>query len=137
MLAAEDLSLTVSTDQESGAHVLAGQGVLHLRRTRGVLRDDFGVETVESTLTAPLRETITRKMDVHYRHKKQTGGAGQFADVRIKVAPAARGEGFSFDQTIHGGSVPRNTSQPSNSVSRSKPMTWPRRDDTSGFSDPV
>ena len=107
-LASEDLSLSVSTDQETGAHVLAGQGVLHLRRAREVLAGDFGVETVEAALAPPLRETITRKMDVHYRHKKQTGGAGQFADVKLKVAPTSRGEGFSFDQAIHGGSVPRN-----------------------------
>ena len=107
-LASEDLSLSVSTDQETGAHVLAGQGVLHLRRAREVLVEDFGVETVEAALAPPLRETITRKMDVHYRHKKQTGGAGQFADVKLKVTPSSRGEGFTFDQTIHGGSVPRN-----------------------------
>ncbi|MFQ5566271.1 MAG: elongation factor G [Paracoccaceae bacterium] len=107
-LVSEDLSLTVSTDRETGAQVLAGQGVLHLRRAREVLAEDYGVETVEAATAPPLRETITRKMDVHFRHKKQTGGAGQFADVKLKVAPAPRGEGFSFDQTIHGGSVPRN-----------------------------
>ncbi|MGR3716783.1 MAG: elongation factor G [Thermohalobaculum sp.] len=107
-LASEDLSLTVSTDQETGAHVLAGQGVLHLRRAREVLAGDFGVETVEAALAPPLRETITRKTDVHFRHRKQSGGSGQFADVKLKVAPSARGEGFSFDQAIHGGSVPRN-----------------------------
>jgi elongation factor G len=107
-LASEDLSLTVSTDQETGAHVLAGQGVLHLRRARETLSGDFGVETAESALAPPLRETITRKADIHFRHRKQSGGSGQFADVKLKVAPAARGEGFSFEQTIHGGSVPRN-----------------------------
>jgi elongation factor G len=107
-LASEDLALTVSTDQETGAHVLAGQGVLHLRRARETLSGDFGVETAESALAPPLRETITRKADIHFRHRKQSGGSGQFADVKLKVAPAARGEGFSFEQTIHGGSVPRN-----------------------------
>jgi elongation factor G len=107
-LVSEDLSLTVSTDQETGAHVLAGQGVLHLRRARETLAGEFGVETTEVALAPPLRETITRKIDVHYRHKKQTGGAGQFADVKLTVAPSSRGEGFTFDQSIHGGSVPRN-----------------------------
>ena len=107
-LVSEDLSFSVSTDQETGAHVLAGQGVLHLRRAREVLAGDFGVETVEAALAPPLRETITRKMDVHFRHRKQSGGSGQFADVKLKVAPSSRGEGFSFDQAIHGGSVPRN-----------------------------
>jgi elongation factor G len=107
-LVSEDLSLTVSTDQESGAHVLAGQGVLHLRRAREAMAEEFGVETVEAAVAPQLRETITRKIDVHYRHKKQTGGAGQFADVKLTVKPGRRGDGFTFDQTIHGGSVPRN-----------------------------
>jgi elongation factor G len=107
-LASEDLSLTVSTDKESGAHVLAGQGVLHLRRARETMVEEFGVATVEAALAPQLRETITRKIDVHYRHKKQTGGAGQFADVKLTVKPGQRGDGFTFDQTIHGGSVPRN-----------------------------
>ncbi len=104
----EDPSLTAEHDSETGAHVLAGQGALHLRRARETLAEAFGVETGERPLTPPLRETITKPADVHYRHKKQTGGAGQFADVKLKVAPLPRGEGFQFDQTIHGGSVPRN-----------------------------
>ncbi len=107
-LASEDLSLSVSTDPETGAHVLSGQGVLHLRRAREVLANELGVETEEAPIAPELRETITQKADVHYRHKKQTGGAGQFADVKIKVEPAPRGTGFVFDETIHGGSVPKN-----------------------------
>jgi len=107
-LVVEDLSLTVSHDAETSAHVLAGQGTLHLRRARDALAEDLGVPTVEAAIAPTLRETITRPSDVHYRHKKQTGGAGQFADVKLKVSPAPRGEGFSFEQTIHGGSVPRN-----------------------------
>jgi len=104
----EDLSLSVSTDAETGAHVLSGQGALHLRRARDTMAEDLGVPTVEAAIAPELRETITKPADVHFRYKKQTGGAGQFADVRLKVAPSARGEGFSFEQTIHGGSVPRN-----------------------------
>ncbi len=104
----EDPSLTAEHDSETGAHVLAGQGALHLRRARETLAEAFGVETSERPLTPPLRETITKPADVHYRHKKQTGGAGQFADVKLKVAPLPRGEGFQFDQAIHGGSVPKN-----------------------------
>jgi elongation factor G len=107
-LVVEDLSLRVSTDAETGAHVLEGQGTLHLRRAREVMAEELGVATVEAPIAPTLRETITKPADVHYRHKKQTGGAGQFADVKLKVKPAARGEGFSFEQTIHGGSVPRN-----------------------------
>jgi elongation factor G len=107
-LVSEDLSLSVSTDPETGAHVLSGQGNLHLRRAREALTEDLGVPTVEAAIAPTLRETITRKAEVHYRHKKQTGGAGQFADVKLTVAPSSRGEGFTFDQTIHGGSVPKN-----------------------------
>jgi len=107
-LVSEDQSLTVSTDQETGAHVLAGQGTLHLRRAREAMADDLGVSTVEAAIAPTLRETITRKADVHFRHKKQTGGAGQFADVRLTVSPAPRGGGFTFSESIHGGSVPRN-----------------------------
>lgn len=107
-LVAEDLSLTAEHDDETGSHVLAGQGTLHLRRARQLLEDGYGVPTDERPVTPALRETITRPVDVHYRHKKQSGGAGQFADVKMTVGPVARGEGFRFEQTIHGGSVPKN-----------------------------
>jgi len=107
-LAAEDASLTAGHDTETGAHVLSGQGTLHLRHARAMLAGAFGVETEERALTPALRETITKKVDVHYRHKKQSGGAGQFADVKLIVGPVKRGEGFQFSQSIHGGSVPRN-----------------------------
>jgi elongation factor G len=107
-LAAEDASLTAGHDTETGAHVLSGQGSLHLRHARAMLAAVFGVETEERALTPALRETITKKVDVHYRHKKQSGGAGQFADVKLTVGPRKRGEGFEFSQSIHGGSVPRN-----------------------------
>lgn len=104
----EDPSLTAEHDAETGAHVLAGQGTLHLRRAREVLADVFGVETHERPVTPALRETITKSADIHYRHKKQSGGAGQFADVKITVKPAPRGSGFEFSESIHGGSVPKN-----------------------------
>ncbi|MEM1131146.1 MAG: elongation factor G [Pseudomonadota bacterium] len=104
----EDRSLTAEHDAETGAHVLAGQGILHLRNARTVLADIFGVETEERPVTPALRETITKAADVHYRHKKQSGGAGQFADVKLTVQPGARGSGFAFTEKIHGGSVPKN-----------------------------
>jgi len=107
-LVVEDLSLGVSTDRETGAHVLAGQGALHLRRARETMAEALSVPTVEVAIAPELRETITRKVDEHFRHKKQTGGAGQFADVKIYVEPAPRGEGFVFDEIIHGGTVPKN-----------------------------
>ncbi|MEM6623225.1 MAG: elongation factor G [Pseudomonadota bacterium] len=105
---AEDASLLLEHDTETGAFVLAGQGAQHLRHARDVLVETFGVPTVEREVTAPLRETMTKPADVHYRHKKQSGGAGQFADVKLTVAPTSRGDGFVFNETIHGGSVPKN-----------------------------
>ena len=107
-IAAEDLSLTVVHDQESGSIVLETLGAQHLRRVQRELVELFGVETEESPAPASYRETITRKADVHFRHKKQSGGAGQFADVKLTVEPAPRGDGFEFTESIHGGAVPRN-----------------------------
>ena len=107
-LVAEDGSLSSGHDPETGAHVLSGQGSLHLRRARETLAEAYSVEVEERAVTPALRETITRKVDVHYRHKKQSGGAGQFADVKLTVGPRARGTGFAFTESIHGGSVPKN-----------------------------
>ncbi len=106
-LASDDPSVTVSHDSETGAQVLACQGGQHLKRARSVLAEVFGVETEEADVSPTYRETITRSLNTHYRHKKQSGGAGQFADVKLTVAPNPRGSDFSFDQKIHGGSVPR------------------------------
>ena len=107
-LVSEDRSLTAGHDAETGAHVLSGQGALHLRRARETLEEVYGVPTEERPVTPALRETITKKVDVHYRHKKQSGGAGQFADVKMTIGPMARGGGFEFSESIHGGSVPKN-----------------------------
>ena len=107
-IAMEDPSLVVEHDQESGQIVAGTQGAQHLRRIQRTLAEVFGVETETGPISASYQETITRKADIHYRHKKQSGGAGQFADVKMTVEPATRGEGFSFTETIHGGSVPRN-----------------------------
>ena len=107
-IAAEDLSLTVIHDQEGGQIILGTQGSQHLRRVQQTLSDVFGVETDTGPFVAHYRETIAQKADVHFRHKKQSGGAGQFADVKLTVSPAPRGDGFAFSETIHGGSVPRN-----------------------------
>lgn len=104
----EDPSLAVIHDQESGQIVLGTQGNQHLRRIQKKLEETFDIGTEAESVIASYRETISSNADVHFRHKKQSGGAGQFADVRLTVAPASRGEGFSFDETIHGGSVPRN-----------------------------
>ncbi len=106
-IAGEDTGLTVSQDPESGAQVVGVQGALHLRRLRENLAEVFGVEAEDYPVATAFRETISRRVETHYRHKKQSGGAGQFADVKLTVAPSDRSEGFLFDQTVKGGAVPR------------------------------
>lgn len=107
-LAETDPALVVSSDEGSGRPVLATQGPLHLRRILGRLASDFGVPVSESPIPPALRETIQRGTEIHHRHRKQSGGAGQFADVVIAVGPQARGAGFAFVETVKGGAVPRN-----------------------------
>ncbi|MDE0111498.1 MAG: elongation factor G, partial [Albidovulum sp.] len=104
----EDPSIAVIHDQETGQIVLGTQGNQHLRRIQRKLEETFDIGTEAEPVIASYRETISANADVHFRHKKQSGGAGQFADVRLTVAPAPRGEGFSFTESIHGGAVPRN-----------------------------
>jgi len=107
-IAAEDISVQVDHDRETGQIIVGVQGSQHLRRIQRILSEVFGVETEAAPVAASYRETVTRRADIHYRHKKQSGGAGQFADVKLTVEPAERGEGFAFRETIHGGAVPRN-----------------------------
>lgn len=103
-----DPMLTVRADDETGKTILCVQGPLHLRRVLSTLTDDFGVP-VEATVPQPVwRETISRRAEVQYRHRKQSGGAGQFADVSLVLTPRARGDGFAFDEVVKGGAVPRN-----------------------------
>ncbi len=107
-LAEDDAGLSVGADGEGGGWRVEVQGPLHLRAVRQTLAEVFGVETEERPVTPPWRETIARDAEVHHRHRKQTGGAGQYADVRLTVAPAPRGAGFVFEETVKGGAVPRN-----------------------------
>ena len=103
----EDPGLTVSHDPENHQVLVSGLGEGHVRLAIERLRRRFGVEiTVEPPLT-PYRETISAGATQRGRHKKQTGGHGQFADVTIEVKPRARGEGFAFASKITGGAVPR------------------------------
>jgi elongation factor G len=103
-----DPALGLSADEASGRPVLATQGPLHMRRVLGRIAGDFGVPVQETPVPPALREAIRRGTEVHHRHRKQTGGAGQFADVVIAFRPEARGAGFSFSETVKGGTVPRN-----------------------------
>lgn len=103
-----DPGLVVSQDAKSGNPVLATQGPLHLRRLLAKIADDFGVAVEEGAVPPALRETIRRGTEVHHRHRKQTGGAGQFADIVVELKAAARGSGFAFTESVKGGAVPKN-----------------------------
>ena len=106
-LAAEDPSFRVSTDQESGQTILKGMGELHLDIKVDILRRTYKVDANVGAPQVAYRETITKKAEVDYTHKKQTGGTGQFARVKIVVQPNDQGAGFAFESKIVGGAVPK------------------------------
>ena len=105
-LAAEDPSFRVSSDIESGQTIMRGMGELHLDILVDRLKREFKVEANIGAPQVAYRETITKEVEIDYTHKKQSGGSGQFARVKIKFAPLAEG-GFEFNSSIVGGSVPR------------------------------
>jgi elongation factor G len=102
-----DPSLRLELDKETGQTILRGMGELHLEITIDRIRTEFGVEAVVGRPQVAYRETITSKIEHVYTHKKQTGGSGQFAEVKMIFEPQERGEGFKFVDAIVGGSVPR------------------------------
>lgn len=103
-----DPYLRVEQDAASGHSVLRVQGPMHLRRVLEHLETDFGLAVKAAKRPAQWKETIATGCTHSYRHRKQSGGAGQFADVTIQVVPRGRGEGFRFDEAVKGGAVPRN-----------------------------
>jgi elongation factor G len=105
MLHAEDPSFVVVVDPELHQTVVSGQGELHLAVIIKRLKDRFGVEVLEEKTRIPYRETITGKADEKYRHKKQSGGAGQFAEVWMRIEPLPRGTGFEFENKVTGGHI--------------------------------
>jgi len=101
----EDPSFTVEVNPELRQTIIAGQGELHLDVIIKRLKEKFGVDVDVQKPRIPYRETITGKADEKYRHKKQTGGAGQFAEVWMKVEPLPRGAGFEFENQVVGGAI--------------------------------
>src|SRR5467141_65887 len=106
-LVAEDPSFRVSTDQESGQTILKGMGELHLDIKVDILKRTYDVAANIGAPQVAYREKITRRVEHDYVHKKQTGGHGQFARVKIVAEPNEPGKGFEFENEIVGGSVPK------------------------------
>jgi elongation factor G len=106
-LAAEDPSFRVSTDHESGQTILKGMGELHLDIKVDILRRTYKVDANIGAPQVAFRERVTKRAEVDYTHKKQTGGTGQFARVNFVVEPNEAGKGYEFESKVVGGSVPK------------------------------
>jgi elongation factor G len=108
-LAEEDPTLKLDRDQSTAEIILSGTGQIHIENTRDKLKRKFGVEISLKTPKIPYRETIkSKKEKIVYRHKKQSGGRGQFAEVHFDIFPLKKGEGFVFEEALTGMNVPRN-----------------------------
>jgi elongation factor G len=105
-LQAEDPCLRVEHNAQTNETVIRGLGDLHMRVILEQLKDRYNVEVDTQPPSIPYRETISAHAEAQYRHKKQTGGAGQFGEVMIKVDPLPRGEGFKFVDEVKGGVIP-------------------------------
>ena len=106
-LAAEDPSFRVETDIESGQTIMKGMGELHLDILVDRLKREFKVEANIGAPQVAYRETIGHEVEHTYTHKKQSGGSGQFAEVKLLISPTAPGEGYSFESKVVGGNVPK------------------------------
>ena len=106
-LAAEDPSFRVETDIESGQTIMKGMGELHLEILVDRLKREFKVEANIGAPQVAYRETISHKIEHSYTHKKQSGGSGQFAEVKLEISPTEPGEGYTFESRIVGGTVPK------------------------------
>ena len=102
----EDPSISYARDPQTHELLLSGQGQLHIEVTVAKLKRRFGVEVNLKPPRIPYRETITAPTEAHGRHKKQTGGHGQFGDCKIRVEPLPRGSDFQFVDDIFGGAIP-------------------------------
>jgi elongation factor G len=106
-LAAEDPSFRVETDIESGQIIMKGMGELHLDILVDRMKREFKVEANIGAPQVAYRETISSAAEIDYTHKKQTGGTGQFARIKLLITPTEPGEGYSFESKVVGGSVPK------------------------------
>ncbi|HVO13713.1 MAG TPA: elongation factor G, partial [Alphaproteobacteria bacterium] len=106
-LANEDPSFRVNTDPESGQTIIAGMGELHLEIIVDRMKREFKVDANVGAPQVAYRETISKTVDIDYTHKKQSGGAGQYARVKIRFEPQKPGEGFLFESAVVGGTVPK------------------------------
>ncbi|WP_145104737.1 elongation factor G [Cereibacter sediminicola] len=106
-LAAEDPSFRVETDFESGQTIMKGMGELHLDILVDRMKREFKVEANIGAPQVAYRETISRPAEIDYTHKKQTGGTGQFARIKLEIQPTEPGVGYSFESKIVGGAVPK------------------------------
>ena len=106
-LVEEDPSLAIEHTKDTHQMVLKGQGEMHLRVALERLTRKYGVTATAERRLVPYKETIRKTTSIRGRHKKQSGGHGQFGDVVIEIRPLSRGQGFHFDEKIHGGTVPK------------------------------
>ncbi|WP_424135071.1 elongation factor G [Roseomonas chloroacetimidivorans] len=125
----EDPALKVTQDEGSGTTILAGQGEIHLRAALDRLTASTGIKLRTARPPVVLRETIRHAVVQHARLKRQTGGHGQFADVKLQIAPRPRGAGFHFDDKVVGGAVPKRfipaVAQASEEATRKGPLGQP------------
>jgi elongation factor G len=103
----EDPSIRFGREEQTKEFLISGQGQLHVEIVISKLKRKYGVEVILHPPKVPYRETITRSADAHGRHKKQSGGHGQFADCKVTIEPLPRGQDFEFVDEIFGGSIPR------------------------------
>ncbi len=106
-MVAEDPSFTVFTDQESGQTIMKGMGELHLDIKVDILRRTYKVDANIGAPQVAYRETLGRKTEIDYTHKKQTGGSGQFARIKLTFEPGEPGAGYQFESKVVGGNVPK------------------------------
>ena len=103
----EDPSFRVETDEDSGETIIKGMGELHLDIKVDILKRTYGVEVDVGQPQVAYRETVTKRIEDTYTHKKQSGGSGQFGKIDYVIEPMEPGEGFQFESQVVGGNIPK------------------------------